>query len=99
MNTTKRRLLAAAGIFLPLSLFAQDAIGKMTSLAQNIFDIFTSDFVKIILAIFLCGSALAYGFNKDNEKIKRNCIAIGVAAAILIGSQEIVKMVWTASGG
>jgi hypothetical protein len=57
----------------------------------------TSDFIKVILACFLCGSAIAYAFNKDNEKIKRNALAIGIGAAILIGASSIVNMVWAAS--
>ncbi|MDR2767331.1 MAG: TrbC/VirB2 family protein [Treponema sp.] len=86
--------------FTAFRLFAQDLMpAGMTSLAESILEIFTGDFVKIILAIFLCGSAIAYGFNKDNEKIKRNAIAIGVAAAILIAASSIVNAVWDASGG
>jgi len=84
-------------------LFAQGAQGVlpsgMTSLAQSVLAIFTGDFVKAILAIFLSGSAVAYGFNKDNEKIKRSAIAVGVSAAILIGASSIVGKIWSASGG
>lgn len=69
----------------------------MQSLAQNILSTMTSDFVKVLLACFLCGSAITYAFNKDNEKIKRNAIAIGIGAAILIGASSIIDMVWSAS--
>lgn len=79
-------------------LMAQDLLpAGMQNLADSVIDIFTGPFVKAILAIFLCGSAVAYGFNKDNEKIKRNCIAIAVGAAILIGATSIVDAVWSAS--
>jgi len=71
----------------------------MQSLADSILEIFTSNFLKVILAIFLCGSAVAYAFNKDNEKVKRNCIAIGIAAAILVTATSIVGAVWSSSGG
>ena len=69
----------------------------MERLADNILGVFTSPFIRVILAIFLCGSAITYAFNKDNEKIKRNCIAIGVAAAILVVSQTLVDIVWRAA--
>jgi type IV secretory pathway VirB2 component (pilin) len=83
-----------------IQVFAQGLMPSgMTGLAQGVLDVFTGPFVKVVLAIFLCGSAIAYGFNKDNEKIKRNAIAIGVAAAILIGAQSVVNAVWSASGG
>jgi uncharacterized membrane protein len=80
------------------SVFAQDILpGGMSTLMDNILGVFTGDFVKTILIIFLCGTAVAYGFNKDNEKMKRNCIAIGIAIAILIGASAIVGAIWNAS--
>lgn len=101
MNQSHKRRAAALTLALASArLFAQDLMPSgMTSLAEGILEIFTGSFVKVILAIFLCGSALAYGFNKDNEKVKRNCIAIGVAAGILICASSIVDAVWSASGG
>jgi type IV secretory pathway VirB2 component (pilin) len=83
-----------------LPAFAKSVLpAGMSSLMDNILEVFTGPFVKTILIIFLCGTAVAYGFNKDNEKMKRNCIAIGVAIAILIGASSIVGAVWDASGG
>jgi type IV secretory pathway VirB2 component (pilin) len=69
----------------------------MTSLIDSIKDVFTGDFVKSILVICLAGCAIAYGFNKDNEKMKRNIIAIGVACAILMAASEIVKKITEAA--
>ena len=87
-------LLAAAA-----PLFAQDIVPSgLNTLAGNIRDAFTSDIVKIILVCCLAGCGVAYGFNKDNEKMKRNIIAIAVAIAIVIGAQTIVDKVWAASG-
>ena len=87
-------------LLLSSPLFAQDIIPKgMQNLADGIYKALTGNFVKVLLAIFLCGSAIAYAFNKDNEKVKRNAIAVGVAAAILITAQTIVGAVWSASGG
>jgi type IV secretory pathway VirB2 component (pilin) len=86
-----------------LPVFAQGKGGDimpagMTNLMDSIVAIFTSGFVKAILIACLCGCAIAYGFNKDNEKMKRNIIAIGIAIAILVGASQIVDMVWNAAG-
>jgi uncharacterized membrane protein len=86
-------------LFLSLPLFAQGLPPGMQGLADTILGIFTGGFIKVVLAIFLCGSAVAYAFNKDNEKIKRNCIAIAIASGIIIGASSIVGAVWAASGG
>ena len=84
---------------LPL-VYSQGVIPPgMQTLADNILDIFTSGFVRVILAIFLCGSALAYGFNKDNDKVKRNAIAIGIASAILVVATTLIDLIWGAAGG
>ncbi|GMO57929.1 MAG: hypothetical protein Ta2G_17900 [Termitinemataceae bacterium] len=69
----------------------------MTSLAESILAVFTGDFVKTILIIMLAGCAVAYGFNKDNEKIKRNIISIAVAIGILVAASSIVDAIWSAS--
>jgi type IV secretory pathway VirB2 component (pilin) len=88
-------LMAAAA-----PLFAQTDIMPegLQSLADNILKIFTGNFVRVILIICLAGCAVAYGFNKDNEKMKRNIIAIAVAIAIIVGAQTIVKNIWDAAG-
>ena len=86
-----------------LPLFAQGKGGDlmpagMTNLMDSVLAIFTGGFVKTILIICLCGCAVAYGFNKDNEKMKRNIIAIGIAIGILVAASQIVDMVWSAAG-
>jgi type IV secretory pathway VirB2 component (pilin) len=81
-------------------VFAQDIIpAGMNTLMESIISVFTGPFVKSILVICLCGCAVAYGFNKDNEKMKRNCIAIGVAVALLIGASAVVNAIWAAAEG
>jgi len=89
-------LLAAAA-----PLFAQADImpAGMTSLMQSILAVFTGPFVQTILTICFCGCAVAYGFNKDNEKMKRNIIAIGVAIGILAGASFITGAIWDAAQG
>ena len=88
-------LLAAA------PMFAQGDImpAGMNTLAENIREIFTGNVMRIILICCLCGSAIAYGFNKDNEKMKRNCIAIVIATGVLIAAGEIVRVIMEAAGG
>ena len=81
-------------------LFAQSIMPPgMKTLADNILEIFTGPFVKTILIILLCATAVTFAFNKDNEKMKRNCIIIGVSCGILIAASEIVDAVWKAAGG
>jgi len=82
-------------------LFAQGEIMPqgMTTLVENIMKIFTGNFVRVIMIICLAGCAVAYGFNKDNEKMKRNIIAIGIAIGIIVGAQTIVKAIWDAAQG
>jgi type IV secretory pathway VirB2 component (pilin) len=95
----KRITLLLAGLLCAAPLFADILPSGMTTLADNILEVFTGPFVKTILIIFLCATAVAYGFNKDNEKMKRNCIAIGVSIGLLIAAGEIVGAIWSASGG
>jgi type IV secretory pathway VirB2 component (pilin) len=70
----------------------------MTNLMDSILAVFTGGFVKTILIVCLCGCAVAYGFNKDNEKMKRNIIAIGIAIGILVAASQIVDVIWDAAG-
>lgn len=69
----------------------------MNSLAESVQEIFTGNIMRIILICCLCGCAIAYGFNKDNEKMKRNCIAIGIATGVLIAAQSIVEAIMNAA--
>jgi type IV secretory pathway VirB2 component (pilin) len=69
----------------------------MTNLMTDIKNIFVGDFVKGILIVSLAGCAIAYGFNKDNEKMKRNIIAIAVACAILFAASAIVDNITAAA--
>jgi len=91
-------LLAAA-----LPLFAQGGENivpqGLTTLSENIMNVFTGGLVKTILICCLAGCGVAYGFNKDNEKMKRNIIAIGIAIAIIVGAQTIIGVIWVSSGG
>ena len=83
-----------------LPLFAQGLMpAGMKNLADNIYEILTGDFVRVLLACFLAAAAVTFAFNKDNEKIKRNAIAVIVAAAILMAASGIVEAVMSAAQG
>jgi hypothetical protein len=79
-------------------LAAQDLNANLNTVAEKVYAVFTGTGVKVLLACFLAGSAVAYAFNKDNEKVKRNCIAIAVATAILMLSSAIVKFIAETTG-
>jgi hypothetical protein len=82
----------------PLALFAQALMPSgLTNLGEQVMEIFTGPLVRTILICCLAGCAVAYGFNKDNEKMKRNVIAIAIAIAIVVGAQFIVEKIWAAS--
>ena len=96
----KKKLMTALYLAPALPLVAQDLLPSgMHSLMESVLEIFTGTFVKSILIACLCGCAVVYGFNKDNEKMKRNVIAIGVAVAILCTASFIVDKIWEASQG
>jgi type IV secretory pathway VirB2 component (pilin) len=86
-------------LFLAVPLSAQILPAGMTTLSNEILNIFLGPFVRTILIICLAATAVVFGFNKDNEKMKKNCLAIGIAVAVLIAAQGIVEAVWKASGG
>jgi type IV secretory pathway VirB2 component (pilin) len=67
-----------------------DAEQRIQNAAERIKDIITGDIVKIILGISLCCSAVAYAMNKDNEKIKRGALAVGIACVIIMSATAIV---------
>jgi hypothetical protein len=89
----KRILAPCFTALISYPLYAADMPDKLTSLADNIKEIISGPFVRTLLIIFLCASAVVYAFNKDNEKVKRNCIAIGVAAAIIIAAGAILDAI------
>jgi len=79
-------------------LFAANLVPSgLESLGDSVMEVFTGGLVKTIMIVCLAGCAVAYGFNKDNEKMKRNIIAIGIAIAIIVGAQWIVGAIWSAS--
>jgi type IV secretory pathway VirB2 component (pilin) len=87
-------ILAAA-----VPLFAADIVPSgLNDMGNSIMEVFTGGLVRTILICCLAGCGVAYGFNKDNEKMKRNVIAIAIGIAIVVGAQVIVKAIWDAAG-
>ena len=84
-------LLAAA-----MPLFSAVVPPGLESASKEIQDVFTGPIVTVILVCCLAGCGIAYAFNKDNEKMKRNIIAIAIgilivgSAAAIVG--EIIKI-------
>jgi len=73
-------------------------LGGVGTLAKTVQDIFTGDLVRIILVCCLAGCGVAYGFNKDNEKMKRNIIAIAIAIGIITAAATIVDTIFSKAG-
>lgn len=87
-------ILAAAA----MPLFAADLVpAGLTNISDQIVLIFTGGLVRGILIACLAGCGVAYGFNKDNEKMKRNVIAIGIAIIIIICASGIVDAITSAA--
>jgi len=73
-------------------------LGKLETFADNILGIFGGKLIRTILICCLIACGVVYAFNKDNEKMKRNIIAIGVAILIIGAAQEIVAAFFGAAG-
>lgn len=95
----RNKVLVFLFTILPMPLFASIVPSGMYTLADNIVGVFTGPIVRTILVIALCGTAIAYGVNKDNDRMKKGIIAVGVSIALLIASTAIVDAVWTAASG
>ena len=85
-------LLAAA-----MPLFADLVPSGLQSTAEQVQGIFTGPIVTVILVCCLAGCGIAYAFNKDNEKMKRNIIAIAIGIIIVGCAVGIVTAIFTAA--
>jgi len=86
-------------IFLSSPLFAQGIVPQgMQNLTDQILEVFTGPLVRTILIIIFVATGIVFAYNKDNEKMKRNCIAIFVGIAIVGIGGEVVRQVWNAAG-
>ena len=96
-NQSLKVMFFAVLLIAAMPVFAQVMPSGLTSLGEDLLDIFTSPFVKAILVMCLCGCAVAYAFNKDNEKMKRNIIAIGIGVAVLAAASQIVDVIFNSA--
>jgi len=81
-----------------MPLFAANLVPKgLDNISTDIMDIFTSKIITAILVACLAGCGVAYAFNKDNEKMKRNIIAIGIGIIIIGTAQQIVAAIMGAA--
>lgn len=86
--------------FTALSVFAADLVpAGMNTLAKTILDFFTGPIMVSIFGIVLCGSAVAFAYNKDNEKIKKTCIALFISIGLMFGATQIIGAIFEAAGG
>ena len=89
-------LFVLAFQFLPVAAFAADEASTMLNdTTTNILNFIGGAWVKTILIISLCASAIVYAVNKDNDKIKRNALAVGIAGGILMVASALVGVVYT----
>lgn len=66
----------------------------MMTFAESVRDVFTGDLVRTIFGCCFAGACIAYGYNKDNERMKGKLIALLIATGGLVLSQEIVDRIW-----
>jgi len=88
-------ILAAAA-----PLFAADLIPPgLDNISTQLEGAFKSPLITVILIGCLVGCGVAYAFNKDNEKMKRNIIAIGIGIIIITAARGIVTAIMDAAKG
>jgi type IV secretory pathway VirB2 component (pilin) len=79
----------------PLFASSFDVPPQMQDLADSAVEILTGPLVRTFFVIILVACAIAFGFNKDNEKMKRNIIIIFVAAIVILSASTIIENIWT----
>jgi type IV secretory pathway VirB2 component (pilin) len=87
-------LLAAA-----VPLFSQNIVPQgMITLTESLIEVFTGPIVTAILVLALIGTAIMYGVNKDNDRLKKGLIAVAISIGLIVGAQVIVGAIWRAAG-
>jgi hypothetical protein len=80
-----------------VSLYAQSDVAlpqKLEDLGNQIEGIMMGKLAQIILACCFAGSCIAYGYNKDNEKVKGKLLAVVVATGLLFSTRQVLGMIW-----
>lgn len=92
----KRLLILLMMTAAAVSLHAQDLVPQgLQTMAEGVRDIFTGDLAKLILGCCFAGSCIAYGYNKDNEKMKGKILAVVIATGLLCITQQVMDKLWT----
>jgi len=99
MNRKKLFWFFLFSVLFTLPLFANVIPAQMQTLAEQILATFRGPFVRTILVIFFIATGIAFAYNKDNESMKKKCIAVFVGIAIVGIGPEIINMIWSAAGG
>lgn len=93
-----KKMLAGIGtLFLvaPAHMYGQDLVPtELQSTAEQIQEIFTGDLAKIIMGCCFAGACIAYGYNKDNERMKGKMVAVVIATGLLLLTQQIMDRLW-----
>jgi len=98
MKNSQLKILFLFLLFISaMPLFADIVPQGLTSVADEVQEAFTGPLVTIICVCCLAGCGIAYAFNKDNEKMKRNIIAIGIGIVIIAAASGIVSAIMSAA--
>jgi len=88
-------LLSAASA---MPLFADIVPAGMTNVANSIHEFFKGPIMITIVTCILIGCAVAYAYSKDNEKMKKSMIAIGISVIVIACAGGIVSGILSAAG-
>jgi type IV secretory pathway VirB2 component (pilin) len=79
-------------------LFAQGIVPSgLNNVSSQLEEAFTGPIVRVILVCCFIGCGVAYAFNKDNEKAKRNIIAVGAGIIIIGAASGVVEVMMNAA--
>jgi type IV secretory pathway VirB2 component (pilin) len=94
-------LSALVGLLIAAQPLAADDLTSGTQLqsfADSIYETLTGGVVRAIIVVIFAGSAIAFAFNKDNEKIKHAMMGIMVGTGLLLAAQTVVGSLFKAMG-
>jgi hypothetical protein len=87
------RVLFITFVLLAVSvpIYAQDIVPQyLMDTGEQIYEIFFGRLAQIIMGCCFAGSCIAYGYNKDNEKMKGKLLAVVIACGLLAATQQVI---------
>ena len=63
--------------------------------ANEILNFFRGGVVRTILGICFIASCIMFAYGKDNEKMKKAAISIGIAVIAIAGATEFINWIWS----